>query len=331
MKYRPFGRTDIQVSEIGFGTWAMGGAMWGGPNDKLAKEALNLSLDLGVNFFDTAFVYGDGHSEKLIGQVIKERKVRDKVFIATKVPPKDYHWPARAGSDVRQIFSGSWIREMTETSLKNLGLDCVDLQQLHVWATNWRGQGDWLEELQKLKKEGKIRWIGISINDHEPDTALDLVKSGVIDSVQVIYNIFDQTPETALLPLCREHRVGVIVRVPFDEGGLTGTLIPETKFGKKDWRRFYFKGDRLKETCDRVGRLREFLGGDATTIPALALKFCLAHPAVSTVIPGMRRPEHVRANCAVSNGAPLPEKTLIALRAHAWPRNFYPKWEEEGD
>lgn len=330
MQYRPFGKTGIQVSEIGFGSWAMGGAMWGGPNDKLAREALHLALDLGINFFDTAYVYGDGHSEKLIGEVVRARKVQDKVVIATKVPPKDYHWPAKAGSDVGKIFPAGWIREMTETSLKNLGLGRVDFQQLHVWAANWLHRGDWLEEIAKLKKEGKIRWIGISINDHEPDTALEAVRSGLIDSVQVIYNIFDQTPEKNLLPLCRERRVGVIVRVPLDEGGLTGSLTPETKFGGKDWRRFYFKGDRLRETCERVERLKKLQSPEATSITELALKFCLAHPGVSTVIPGMRRPDHVRANCAVSDGHPLSERMLTGLKAHAWPRSFYPQWEDEG-
>ena len=328
MHYRSFGKTNVQISEIGFGTWAMGGAMWGGANDKLAKEALNLSLDLGVNFFDTAYVYGDGHSEKLIGEVVRARKVRDKVFIATKVPPKDYHWPAKSGSDVNTIFPAAWIRQMTETSLKNLGLECVDLQQLHVWAANWQGQGDWLQELQKLKKEGKIRWIGISINDHEPDTALEIVKSGLIDSVQVIYNLFDQTPKNNLLPLCREHHVGVIVRVPLDEGGLSGNLTPETKFAKKDWRRHYFTPEHLKETCERVEGLKEFLNEEVKTIPELAQKYCLSHPAVSTVITGMRRPEHVRGNCAVSDGKLLSGEVLAKLKSHAWPRNFYPKWDE---
>lgn len=322
MQYRTFGRTGIQVSEIGFGTWSMG-SMWGGRNDALATEALNLSLDLGVNFFDTAYVYGDGHSEQLIGNVVRKRKVRDKVFIATKVPPKDHNWPARLGSDPGKIFPASWVRTMTEKSLKNLGLECVDLQQLHVWAPNWFGCGDWLEEMEKLRKEGKIRSIGISINDHEPGTALEVVKTGLIDAVQVIYNIFDQSPEQNLLPLCREHRVGVIVRVPFDEGGLTGTLTPQTQFEKGDWRKYYFTRERLKETCERAERLKVFLGAEAKTLPELALRYCLSHPAVSTVIPGMRRPEHVRASTVVS-GKSLSEKTLAALKTHAWLRNFYP-------
>lgn len=328
MQYRKLGRTGLKVSEIGFGTWSMGG-MWGACDDRLATEALNEGLDQGINFFDTAYVYGDGHSETLIGNVVRKRKVRDQVVIATKIPPKDYQWPAKAGSDVTKIFPASWIREMTETSLKNLQMDCVDIQQLHVWAPHWLHQGDWLEELQKLKKEGKIRFFGVSINDHQPDSALELVASGLMDSVQVIYNIFDQSPSEKLLPLCQKHNVGVIVRVPFDEGGLTGTLTPSTQFGKKDWRRFYFKGDRLQETCNRVEKLKSFLDSQTPTLPELALKYCLSHPAVSTVIPGMRKIAHVKSCAHVSNTTPLSLETLASLKSHAWLRSFYPNWEEE--
>lgn len=322
MQYREFGRTGVQVSEIGFGTWSIG-SMWGPRNDRLAVDSLNLFLDLGGNFFDTAYAYGDGHSETLIGNVVRKRKVRDKVTIATKVPPQNHQWPARHGSPVQEAFPGAWIREMTEKSLKNLGLECVDLQQLHVWAPNWLNEGDWLEELKRLQKEGKIRHIGISINDHQPETALEIVRSGEIDSVQVIFNIFDQSPAEKLFPLCQEKGVGVIVRVPFDEGGLTGSLTPDTVFGEKDWRRYYFKGDRLRETCLRTEKLKELLDEETKTIPDLALKYCLSRPEVSTVIPGMRRPEHVRANCVVSDAPILPESTLKALGAHAWRRNFY--------
>ena len=307
------------------------GSMWGARDDKLALKALDQALDLNVNFFDTAYVYGNGHSEHLIGQMVNKHKNRDQVFIATKIPPKDYRWPAKADSRVEDIFPGDWIREMTEKSLKHLDMDYVDLQQLHVWAANWLNQGDWLDELRKLKSEGKIRYFGISINDHEPDTALDLVQSGLIDSVQVIYNIFDQTPAEKLLPLCQKHNVAVIARVPFDEGGLSGKLTPTTKFTKKDWRRLYFKGDRLKETCDRADQLQAFLTEGIKSLPQLALRFCLSHPAVTTVIPGMRRPGHVEENCKVSDGLSLPETVLTKLKKYAWPRNFYPNWKEEED
>lgn len=322
MKCRAFEKLGRTVSEIGFGTWSMG-SMWGPRDDQSATEALNLALDLGVNFFDTAAVYGEGHSEELIGHVVRKRKVRDQVFIATKIPPKNFEWPAKAGSRVEEIFPGAWIREMTETSLRFLQTDHIELQQLHVWSPDWLGQGDWLQELQKLKQEGKIRAFGVSINDHEPDSALELVQSGLIDSVQVIFNIFDQTPAERLLPLCQKHQVGVIARVPLDEGGLTGTLTVETKFPKKDWRKHYFGGDRLRQTVERAERLKFFLGNEARTLPELALKFDLSPPAVTTVIPGMRRPEHVRANCAVSDQSPLSQQTLAHIKEHAWHRNFY--------
>lgn len=329
MQYRKFSKSNLTVSEIGFGTWSMGG-MWGACDDAAATEALNTGLDCGITFFDTAYVYGDGHSETLIGNVVRKRKMRDKVFIATKVPPKNEQWPAKMGSDVRDIFPASWIREMTETSLKNLQTDFLDLQQLHVWAPNWQGQGDWLEEVQKLKQEGKIRYFGISINDHQPDTALELVASGLIDSVQVIFNIFDQSPVENLLPLCEKHKVSVIARVPFDEGSLTGALTPTTQFPKRDWRKHYFSGSRLEETCARVEKLKGFLDADTPTLPDLALKFCLGFPAVTTVIPGMRKKTHVLSCAKVSEMKPLASKILSDLKTHAWLRSFYPSWEEDG-
>ena len=300
------------------------GGMWGACDDAAATEALNVGLDCGITFFDTAYVYGDGHSETLIGNVVRKRKVRDKVFIATKVPPKNYQWPAKMGSNVREIFPASWIREMTDASLKNLQTDYVDLQQLHVWAPNWQGQGDWLEEIQKLKQEGKIRYFGISINDHQPDTALELVSSGLIDSVQVIFNIFDQSPAEKLLPLCEKHKVSVIARVPFDEGSLTGSLTPTMQFPKRDWRKHYFSGDRLRETCGRVEKLKNFLNSETPTLPDLALKFCLGFSAVTTVIPGMRKKSHVQSSARVSQSASLPKEILQALKSHQWIRSFYP-------
>lgn len=305
------------------------GGMWGACDDASATEALNVGLDNGIDFFDTAYVYGNGHSETLIGNVVRKQRVRDRVFIATKVPPKNNQWPAKPGSDVREIFPAPWIREMTEASLRNLQTDFVDLQQLHVWAPNWQGQGDWLEEIQRLKREGKIRHFGISINDHQPDTALELVASGLIDSVQVIFNIFDPSPAEKLLPLCAQKGVAVIVRVPFDEGGLTGTLTPTTQFPRRDWRKHYFSGDRLKETCERVERLKTFLDSETPTLPELALKFCLGFSAVTTVIPGMRKKNHVISCARVSDSNPFSSQTLSDLRSHAWPRNFYPNWEDK--
>lgn len=323
MQTRPFGKTNLTISEIGHGTWTMG-SMWGPRDDRAAIDALVRSLELGVTFIDTAFVYGDGHSEGLIASAFKQ--ARKKVFVATKVPPKNFQWPAKHHIPVSETFPADHIIKFTETSLKNLKMECVDLQQLHVWSDNWLEQGDWLTAIEKLKHEGKIKFFGVSINDHKPDSALKIVESGLIDSVQVIYNIFDQRPEEKLFPLCQKMGVAVIARVPFDEGSLTGKLTPETQFPKGDWRKHYFTPERLKETCARVEKLR-FLEKDGRTLPQAALQFCLSHPAVTTVIPGMRKIAHVEDNCAAA-GKKLSADELTELKKQAWPRNFYPVYDK---
>ena len=316
MQYRTFGRTALKISEIGHGTWGMGG-MWGPRDDRAAIDALIRSMELGINFFDTAWIYGQGHSEGLIASAFREAK--RTVFVATKVPPKNWEWPARADVSINETFPADHIIEYTEKSLKNLRMDCVDLQQLHVWHDNWlKENNDWLGAIEKLKQQGKIRFFGISLNSHEPDTALEAVASGLIDSVQVIYNIFDQTPELKLFPLCQKHHVAVIARVPFDEGSLTGKLTPDTKFHKKDWRSHYFTPERLKEACARVEKLKFLIRDEIETLSAAALKFCLSHPAVSTVIPGMRTIHNVEANCAASDGQYLKSNTLQELKKNVW-------------
>jgi aryl-alcohol dehydrogenase-like predicted oxidoreductase len=243
--------------------------------------------------------------------------------VATKVPLKSPDWPPKPGVSARQAFPADWIARHTEQSLRNLETDCLDIQQLHVWRDEWIHETEWKEAVGALKKKGKIRFFGVSLIDHQPETALELVRSGLADTVQVIYNIFDQSPEEHLFALCRELNVGVIARVPFDEGSLTGTFTPGMMFPRGSFQASYFRGDRLRETCERIDRLKPILGDEPANLPQLALKFCLSHPAVSTVIPGMRRPEHVAANCAASDGRPLPARTLEALKAHAWNRNFY--------
>ena len=322
MQYRTLGRTGWRVSEIGLGTWGMGG-MWGPVNDREALEAIHRALESGVNFLDTALVYGDGHAEGLIRKALANRTA--PVYLATKIPPKNMAWPARHDVPVTEAFPAQWIVQCTEQSLRHLKRDHVDLQQFHVWSSRWLiERAEWLPAIERLKREGKIRAFGVSINDHEPDTALALVASGLIDTVQLIYNLFEQAPAQTLLPLCQQYQVGVIVRVPFDEGSLTGTLTADTRFHPDDWRRAYFRGDRLQETLQRVERLAALVRGESPTLARAALKFCLSHPAVSTVIPGMRRVAHVEENCAASDGTVLSPQLLRRLRAHAWSRNFYP-------
>ena len=321
MLYRKLGQTGLPVSEIGFGAWGIGKAWWGETPDELSIQSLVRAFELGLTFIDTAYAYGNGHSERLIAEAFKTYGRR--CTVATKVPLKSGKWPPPAGTKAKEAFPGSWIIQHTEKSLKNLQVDTIDLQQLHIWRDEWTEETEWQEAVARLKKEGKIRLFGVSLMDQAPNTGLKLVRSGLVDSVQVIYNIFDQSPEAELFPLCQKMNVGVIARVPLDEGGLSGKLTPATQFGRDSFQSEYFRGDRLKETCTRVDQLQRFLREGVETIPKLALKFCLSHPVVSTVIPGMRRPQHVEENCAVSDGKRLSEEDRDALKSHAWPRNFY--------
>jgi aryl-alcohol dehydrogenase-like predicted oxidoreductase len=321
MNYRTLGRTGLSVSEIGYGAWGIGNSGWQGADDGESLRALNRAVDLGLNFIDTALAYGDGHSERLVGQVVRERK--ERVFVATKVPPKNGQWPARPGVRAEETFPADHVIACTERSLRNLGLDAVDVQQFHVWSDEWVNQGDWLEAVRKLKEQGKIRFFGISINDHQPANALKLIETGLVDTVQVIYNIFDQSPEDELLPLCRERNIGVIVRVPFDEGGLTGNIREDTTFPEGDFRNGYFRGDRKREVAERSEAIARDLGIGLDGLPEAALRYVLSHPAVSTVIPGMRSVRNVERNCAVGDGRGLPEDQVRKLKKHRWVRNFY--------
>ena len=315
------GRTGLEVSEIGYGAWGIAGDAWLGAKDEESLKALNRAVDLGLNFIDTALAYGDGHSERLVGKLVAERD--ETIHVATKVPPKNRIWPAPEGVSVDEVFPGDYVRECTEQSLSNLGLDAIDVQQFHVWQDDWVGQGDWLEAVEDLKQEGKIRSFGVSINDHQPSNAVRLIETGVVDTVQVIYNVFDQSPEDELLPACQEHGVGVIVRVPFDEGALTGRITPETTFDEGDFRNNYFRGERKQEVHDRVRAIVSELGTSEDEIAEIALRYILSHPAVSSVIPGMRSVRNVERNMAVGDGKGLPEDQVQRLKAHRWVRNYY--------
>jgi aryl-alcohol dehydrogenase-like predicted oxidoreductase len=321
MRYRTLGRTGLKVSEIGYGAWGIGGTQWLGGDDRESLAALRRALELGLNFIDTALAYGDGHSERLVGQVVREAP--QPVYVATKVPPKNRLWPARPGIGIREVFPYDYIIQCTEQSLRNLGLDHIDLQQLHVWNPEWIHEEDWRRAFEDLKRSGKVRFVGVSINDHQPDSALELIETGLIDTVQVIYNIFDQSPERRLFPLCQQRNIGVIARVPFDEGALTGQITAQSQFDPRDFRSFYFRGDRKRQVEERVAALRRDLAGVEGDLPEIALRFCLSHPAVSTVIPGMRKVRHVEANLAVSDKGPLDEQVLAILKKHAWEKNFY--------
>lgn len=322
MKYRKLGVDGPEVSEIGFGAWAIGGGMWGGRRDDDARAALERAFARGVNFVDTALVYGDGHSERLVGELARAHA--GKVLVATKVPPKSYNWPARPGTPLGDCFPADWITECAERSLKNLGLERIDLLQLHVWADAWADQDEWHHALEKLRQAGKVRLFGISINSHDPKSAVRVVLQGRVDAVQVFYNIFDQSPEDELFPACLERGVGVLARVPFDEGSLTGKLREDTTFPPGDFRSQYFGGDLLAQTVRRVEAMRPLIEGAAASMARGALRYCLSHPAVSTVIPGMRSPAQVDENTAASDDGPLPGDVLRELRRHhRWVRSPY--------
>ncbi len=318
MRYRTLGRTGIEVSEIGYGAWGIGGKMWLGGNDDSSIAALQKAIELGLNFIDTALVYGEGHSERLVGKIAPET-----VSIATKVPPKNMLWPARPGIAIEDCFPYDHVMKCTEQSLQNLGREHIDLQQFHVWNPEWIDSDIWRRAFADLKKSGKARFVGVSINDHQPDTAIELMRTGLIDTVQVIYNIFDQTPEARLFPLAKELGIGVLARVPLDEGALTGAITEETTFEPGDFRGRYFKGNRKMQVVEHVNALQADLDDIEGTLPQIALRFCLSDLAVSTVIPGMRSVRNVESNIAASDAGPLPLDVQAILKRHAWDRNFY--------
>ena len=321
MHERRLGRTGLSVSEIGYGAWGIGGDMWLGAQDDESVQALHRAIDLGVNFIDTALAYGRGHSEKLVGQVVRERD--ERIVVSSKIPPKNLGWPAPDGIDPDEAFPADHVRKCTERTLSNLGMDVLDIQQFHVWSDEWVGRGSWLEAIEALKDEGKIRFFGVSINDHQPSNAIKLIETGVVDTVQVIYNVFDQSPEDELLAACERSDVGVIVRVPFDEGALTGRIGAGAEFPEGDFRNDYFRGDRLEQVDQHVEAILDDLGIERDQLAETALRYILSRPEVSTVIPGMRTVRNVERNCAVGDGAGLPEDQVRALKAHRWDRNFY--------
>lgn len=316
MHHRTFGRTGWQVSEIGYGMWGMAG--WTGSDDSESLDSLQVAVDRGVNFFDTAWGYGEGHSERLLGRLVRANP-DTRIYTATKIPPKNRKWPSQRGMLLDDVFPPDYIREYAARSLANIGVDAIDLLQFHVWEDDWADDDRWQRAMEGLKREGLTRAIGISINRWEPENALRTLRTGLVDAVQVIYNIFDQAPEDELFPLCRELNVTVIARVPFDEGTLTGTLTKETRWPAGDWRNGYFVPENLSASVDRAEALRPLVPA-GSSMPQMALRFILSNPDVGTVIPGMRRPGHVRSNVAASDAGPLPPELLAALREHRWDR-----------
>jgi len=326
MQRRRLGRTGYTVSEIGFGAWGIGATMWRGVTDEVAMRTVHEALDLGMDFLDTALAYGEGHSEELLARVLRERGGRDAVVVATKIPPMDWVWPGKASTPLAHTYPGHWIEQCVEKSLRYLGVEALQIEQLHVWHDAWLDDPTWPETraaMERLKRQGKVVHFGVSINSHAPESAMRLLEDPLIETVQAIYNIYDRSPERGMFDLVRRKDIGVIVRVPFDEGGLTGSIGPATVFPEGDWRHRYFRGTRKDEAAARAAALLPLLGREARTLPELALRFCLARPEVSTVIPGMRRPEHARANAAASDGNALSPTLLALLAEHAWVKDWY--------
>lgn len=316
MKYRKLGKTNLKVSEIGYGMWGMAG--WTGSDDTESIDSMQKAVDMGCNFFDTAWAYGAGKSEKLLGQLVRANKDK-KLYTATKIPPRNFRWPSTREYSVDDCFPPDHIRKYVESSLKNSGLDSFDIVQFHTWEDSWLDDKRLISTMIKLREEGLFRAIGISINRWEPWNGIRAVRSGMIDTVQVIYNIFDQNPEDELFPACREMNVGVIARVPFDEGTLTGTLTKDTRWPKGDWRNTYFVPENLNASVDRAEALKPLIP-EGMTMPEMALRFILAEPSVSTIIPGMRKLSHVESNLRTSDAGPLDPGLIERLKDHRWER-----------
>jgi aryl-alcohol dehydrogenase-like predicted oxidoreductase len=330
MKYRRFGRTGWDVSEMGYGMWGMAG--WSNSNDDESLQSLQAAVALGVNFFDTAYAYGNGHSENLLGQIVRSN-TNKRLYTASKIPPKTLRWPAPADSTLMQSFPPDHVEEYVHRSLKNAGLEQIDLMQFHTWNDEWMRDDRWFYKLDDLRSQKLINAFGISINRWEPWNGIRAVRSGQIDSVQVIYNIFDQNPEDELFPACREMNVAVIARVPFDEGTLTGTLTKDSKWPEGDWRNTYFVPENLIPAVERADQIKQMLEewnrehSTRITMPELALRFILNNPDVATIIPGMRKLRHVEANVAVSDTGPLPAELHERLRKFRWVRKPAP-WSQ---
>jgi len=316
MRYRTFGRTNWPVSEIGYGMWGMAG--WTESSDIQSAKSLDLAVENGVTFFDTAWGYGEGHSEELLGQLVRRHPLK-KLYTASKIPPKNFQWPAKPEYTFEESYPTEHVIAYTEKTLKNLGLERIDLMQFHTWDDGWSHHEEWQRAVEDLKTSGKITAMGISVNRWEPENGIKALKTGMLDAVQVIYNIFDQNPEDLLFPLCEELNIGVIARVPFDEGTLTGNITKETTFPKDDWRSTYFVPENLNSSVEHADALRPLIP-EGMTMAEMALRFITMNKTVSTIIPGMRKERNVLANVATSDGNGLSEELHLELKKHRWDR-----------
>ena len=320
MKKRKLGNSGPEVSEIGFGAWAIGGS-WGKQSEEDSQLGLETALDRGVNFIDTAAGYGNGKSEKIIGEFLKSRS--ERVYVCTKTPPAPGKWPPSPYCKIEERYSEKYLRENVEERLSNLQVDSLDVLLLHTWTRAWNDKPEALKTLQKMKAEGLIKQVGISTPEHDQNCVVQLMRDGMIDVLQVIYNIFEQEPAAQLFPVAQETGTGIIVRVAFDEGVLTGKYKGNETFGPDDFRSNYFAGDRLERGVRRTEAIKKEFKESGYTMPELALKFALSHEAVSTVIPGIRNQSQAIMNTSVSGLPELSDDILIRLREHTWNRGFW--------
>jgi aryl-alcohol dehydrogenase-like predicted oxidoreductase len=323
MKYRRLGRTDFEVSDIAHGLWGM--SDWSGSDDQQSLDALQLAVDLGCNFFDTAWAYGAGKSDALLGKILSAN--RDKrLYAASKIPPLNDKWPASPKDKYHDVFPSNHVFQYAKLIREKLGTDSIDLLQFHVWDDSWTSDAEFRETVEKLKSEKLIRFFGLSLNRWQPENGIQAIRTGLVDAVQVIYNIFDQAPEDKLFPVCRKLNIGVIARVPLDEGSLAGKMTSQTKFPASDWRSKYFSAENLKQTLVRVEKLKSAIPTNMS-LPDVALRFILSDPTVSTTIVGMRKPDHVRQNITMSDAGPLDSALLEILKKHRWDRTPQP-WSD---
>jgi aryl-alcohol dehydrogenase-like predicted oxidoreductase len=328
MQYRTFGRTGWQVSEIAFGAWQLGGD-WGAADDEASIDTLLYAFEQGINFVDTAELYGRGHSETVIGQALR-RWNDSKIYVATKAQPTVWPDPDDDGAQMSGRYPEWHLRANVENSLRRLGVERIDLFQLHAWIASGVQSLDWLETLNALRIEGKIDQIGVSIRDFRPQDGVDLAALGLVASQQVIFNLFEQTPASELFPAGQASQTAFIARVPLDSGSLVGHWTADTYAqwvpGSVPFQ--MFQGDRFALTLQRVQGLKELCAPYYPTLAEAAMRYALANQAVSTVIPGMTNRAEVDMNVAYSDGGQFPSELADALPPHAWVRNYYRETNE---
>lgn len=323
MRYRTFGRTGWSVSEIAFGGWQLGGD-WGTVDDDASVATLLHAFDRGINFVDTAELYGRGHSEEVIGRALRQWR-GSRIHVATKVQPVVWPDPSDDAPEMRARYPRWYLRKGVDDALRRLQVERIDLLQLHSWMPDGIANLDWLETLNQLRVAGKVEHIGVSLRDYRPGEGVDLARLGLVASEQVVFNLFEQRPDHELFAAGAETGTAFIARVPFDSGSLIGHWTPDTY---AQWQpgsvpHTLFRGERFTETLARVEALKKVTSAYFPTLAEAAMRYTLSSPQVATVIPGMSSPREVDLNIAYSDGEPFPPELRDALPEHCWPRNFY--------